>query len=85
MFHEYPSSGSWHGTLCVAALMDQVLALSSMAGSDDLTLASPHISLRHNSAFQTYQLPTLPCIDWLYTDNEMLFEQINFAATFAQY
>ena len=40
MFHEYPSSGSWHGTLCVAALMDQVLALSSMAGSDDLTLAS---------------------------------------------
>ena len=34
-------SGYWHsGTPCVAALMDLVLALSSMGGSGDLTLAS---------------------------------------------
>ena len=85
MFHEYPSSGSWHGTLCVAALMDQVLALSSMAGSDDLTLASHLIKTQQRIPDLSTTDFTMHCTDWLYTDNEMLFEQINFAATFAQY
>ena len=63
--------------------MDLVLALSSMGGSDDLTLASHLIKTQQ-------RIPDLSTTDftmhWLViTDNEMLFEQINFAATFAQY